>query len=121
KGIAFDRWNSSTLIPDLVDDGLECNPFGQGFASMSAPVKNLEILIRSGHLDHGGNDLLRWMCSNIQVKKDPAENIKFDKAKSSDKIDGMVALAMAMGQYMIDLSDGDDGETMYGARDILIL
>ena len=121
KGIAFDRWNSSTLIPDLVDDGLECYPFGQGFASMSAPVKNLEIVIRANGLDHGGNDLLRWMCSNIQVKKDPAENIKFDKAKSSDKIDGMVALAMAMGQYMIDRAEDNDGDTMYSERDILIL
>jgi phage terminase large subunit-like protein len=121
KGIAFDRWNSSTLIPDLVDDGLECYPFGQGFASMSAPVKNLEILIRSGNLDHGGNELLRWMCSNIQIKKDPAENLKFDKAKSSDKIDGMVALAMAMGQYMIDRADDKDEDTIYGERDILIL
>jgi len=121
KGIAFDRWNSSTLIPDLVDDGLECYPFGQGFASMSAPVKNLEILIRSGNLDHGGNELLRWMCSNIQIKKDPAENLKFDKAKSSDKIDGMVALAMAMGQYMIDRADEKDEDTIYGERDILIL
>jgi len=61
------------------------------------------------------------MCSNIQVKKDPAENLKFDKAKSSDKIDGMVALAMAMGQYMIDLADDDDEDTIYDERDILLL
>jgi phage terminase large subunit-like protein len=121
KGIAFDRWNSSTLIPDLVDDGLICYPFGQGFASMSAPVKNLEILIRSANLDHGGNDLLRWMCSNIQIKKDAAENLKFDKAKSSDKIDGMVALAMSMGQYMIDRAEDRDDDTIYDDRDILIL
>ena len=121
KGIAFDRWNSSTLIPDLVDDGLECFAFGQGFASMSAPVKNLEILIRGARLDHGYNELLRWMCSNIQIKRDPAENLKFDKSKSSDKIDGMVALAMAMGQYMIDLAEDDDEDTIYGERDILIL
>ena len=76
------------------------------------------MLFRS---DHGGNDLLRWMCSNIQIKKDAAENLKFDKAKSSDKIDGMVALAMSMGQYMIDRAEDRDEDTIYDDRDILIL
>ena len=120
KQIAFDRWNSSTIIPDLVDAGLECLPFGQGFASMSAPIKNLEIVVRSGKLNHAGHPVLRWMASNVQAKRDPSDNIKFDKSKSSDKIDGMVALAMAMGSYMMS-RESPSGESVYNERDIFIL
>ena len=121
KALAFDRWNSSTLVPDLTDEGVPCAPFGQGFASMSAPIKQLEVIIRNGHLDHNGHEVLRWMASNIQAKKDASENIKFDKSKSSDKIDGMVALAMAMGAYMIDRAEGGSTESVYNDRDIFFL
>ena len=121
KALAFDRWNSSTLVPDLTDEGVPCAPFGQGFASMSAPIKQLEVIIRNGNLDHNGHEVLRWMASNIQAKKDASENIKFDKSKSSDKIDGMVALAMAMGAYMIDRAEGGSTESVYNDRDIFFL
>ncbi len=75
-------------------------PFGQGFASMSSPCKNLEKIVLAKELNHGGNKVLRWMCSNLAMKTDPAGNIKMDKAKSSEKIDGMIALVMALGSYM---------------------
>ena len=98
--IAYDRWNSSQLVIDLVNDGLPMIPFGQGFASMSAPTKELEKIVLGKELNHGGNKVLRWMCSNLAMKTDPAGNIKMDKAKSSEKIDGMIALVMALGSYM---------------------
>ena len=98
--IAYDRWNSSQLVIDLVNDGLPMIPFGQGFASMSAPTKELEKIVLAKELNHGGNKVLRWMCSNLAMKTDPAGNIKMDKAKSSEKIDGMIALVMALGSYM---------------------
>ena len=98
--IAYDRWNSSQLVIDLVNDGLPMIPFGQGFASMSAPTKELEKIVLAKELNHGGNKVLRWMCSNLAMKTDPAGNIKMDKAKSSEKIDGMIALVMALGCYM---------------------
>ena len=80
KEIAYDRWNSSQLVIDLVNDGLPMIPFGQGFASLSAPTKELEKLILGKQLNHGGNKVLRWMASNVAVKSDPAGNIKFDKS-----------------------------------------
>lgn len=96
--IAFDRYNSSQLVTDLMDDGAEMVGFGQGYASMSAPCKELERLYMSHRLAHGGNKALRWMASNVVATKDAAENIKFDRAASTQKIDGMVASVMALGR-----------------------
>ena len=93
---AYDRWNSTSIITHLIDEGLTMEPFGQGFASMSAPTKLLETFALKSKLSHAGNEVLRWMCSNVEINKDPAGNIKIDKGKSSDKVDGMVALVMAL-------------------------
>jgi len=98
KEIAADRWNSSQLITELTDEGIEVFPFGQGFASMSGPTKELEKMIIGGQIAHGGNPVLRWMVSNVAVKQDPAGNLKPDKSKSTDRIDGVVALVMAIGR-----------------------
>ena len=105
KSIAFDRWNSSQLVIDLTEDGLPMESYAQGFFSMSAPTKELEKLVLGKQINHGGNKVLRWMCSNLAMKTDPAGNIKMDKSKSTEKIDGMVALVMALGSYMNDDSD----------------
>lgn len=102
KSIAYDRWNASQLVIDLTYEGIPMSPFGQGFASMSAPTKELEKLVHSKAINHAGNPVLRWMNSNIQIQTDPAGNIKINKAKSSEKVDGMVALAMALGETMTD-------------------
>ena len=101
RAIAFDRWNSSSLIAALAEEGLPVEPYGQGFASMSPAIKQLEIWIRSQQIAHNGNRLLRWCVSNVQAKSDPAGNLKFDKAKSSDKID--VAQAGQMSSAVISL------------------
>lgn len=98
--IAYDRFNSSQLVIELQDEGLKMSPFGQGFVSMNAPCVQLERMTLARVFAHDGNPVLRWMCGNIQLKKDPAGNIKMDKAKSQEKIDGMVALAMAIGEWM---------------------
>lgn len=98
REIAVDRWNSTQLVTQLTDDGFEMVDFGQGFQSMSTPCKEIERLYMSHQLAHGGNRVLRWMASNVIATKDPADNIKFDREKSRNKIDGMVALAMAMGR-----------------------
>ena len=63
---------------------------------MSEPTKNIERMAHGGELRHGGNPVLRWMCSNVQIESDAAGNIKMSKKKSREKIDGMVALAMAI-------------------------
>ena len=75
--------------------------FRQGFASMSAPTKELEKLIVGRQLAHGGHPVLRWMVSNVAVKQDPAGNLKPDKAKSTERIDGVVALVMSLGRASV--------------------
>jgi len=115
KSIAYDRWNSSQLVIDLTEDGLPMESYGQGFASMSAPTKELEKLVLGKQINHAGNKVLRWMCSNLAMKTDPAGNIKMDKSKSTEKIDGMVALVMALGCYMND----DTDDSAYNDRGIL--
>lgn len=102
KGLAYDRWNSLSLIRDLAKDGLEdkLDPFGQGFASLSFPSKALEKLAYEGKLHHGGDAFLRWMIGNVRLQVDPSGNIKPDKARSGDKIDGVYALVMAIGEMI---------------------
>ena len=100
KGVAYDRWNSLNLIRDLEGDGVLCDPFGQGYASMSFPSKAWEKLALEGKLWHGGDEVLRWMMSNVVIKPDPSGNIKVDKAKSGDKIDGVVSGIMAVGEML---------------------
>ena len=100
KSSAYDRWNASQTIIDLQNEGMEFTPFGQGYGSMSAPTKEFEKLVLSGRMEHFGNPVLRWMMASTVVKTDPAGNIKPDKEKSSQKIDGIVAAIMALGEWM---------------------
>lgn len=98
KSFAFDRFLAyNGVIQDLQSNELNAFEFGQGYRSMSQPTKELEALILSGKLTHGGNPVLRWQAGNIEISIDPADNIKMDKGKSREKIDGMVALVMALG------------------------
>lgn len=98
KEIAFDPWNATQLANQLAGDGFQMVQFRQGFVSMSEPSKELEKLVVAGQLLHGGNPVLRWMASNAVIKTDPAGNIKPDKAKSTERIDGIVAGVMAIGR-----------------------
>ncbi len=96
RELAYDRWGATQLAQEFQEDGLTVVPTGQGYASMSAPTKELMNLVLGKRLVHGGHPVLRWMADNMVVKTDPAGNIKPDKAKSTEKIDGMVALIMAL-------------------------
>lgn len=100
QSVAFDRYGANNIAPKLEDAGISVNPFGQGFVSMSAPTKEIERLIFMQELNHGNNPVMRWQCSNVAIQKDPAENIKITKNKSTEKVDGMVALAMSIGESM---------------------
>lgn len=108
REVAYDRFNSSQLVTELMDEGLTMVPFGQGFVSMAAPTRELEKLVISGLLAHGGNPVLRWMASNVVVVEDPAGNMKPAKNKSAEKIDGIVALIMAIGRAIAP-RDEDEG------------
>lgn len=94
--IAVDRWNATRMIQNLEGDGFTMVPFGQGFASMSGPTKDFYRLLMEGQIIHGGHPVLRWMAGNVVVDTDPAGNIKVTKAKSKEKIDGIVAAIMAL-------------------------
>ena len=94
--IAFDRWGAVQMVQDLEEMGFTVIPFGQGFKDMSPPTKELMKLVLEGKIAHGGNPVLRWMIENAVVRTDPAGNIKLDKQKSTEKIDGAVAMVMAL-------------------------
>jgi len=96
REIAYDRWGATQLVQELQGEGFTMVPMGQGFASMAAPTKELMELVLTKKLHHGGNPVLRWMANNMVVRQDPAGNLKPDKGKSTEKIDGMVALIMAL-------------------------
>ncbi len=102
RQIAMDRWNATQLSIQLQGDGLDLVGYGQGVASMSAPSKMLENLIASGKIRHAGNPVLSWMAGNVTVKVDAAGNIRpvKPKAGSSERIDGIVSLIMALGIQM---------------------
>jgi phage terminase large subunit-like protein len=96
REVAFDPWNASQLMSELDADGFTCVPIRQGFGSLSAPTKALEAAVLGRQLRHDGNPVLRWNLQNVAVETDAAGNIKPSKAKSSDRIDGISALIMAL-------------------------
>ena len=102
REIAFDPWNATATAQSLKDaHGFEMVSFRQGFVSMNEPSKRMERLVMQGKLRHGGNPVLRWMASNVTIQTDPAGNIKPDKQKSAEKIDGIVASVMAIGRLLL--------------------
>lgn len=117
KEVAIDRWNATQLATQLTGDGFEIVGFGQGFASMSAPTKELEKRLIGKEIAHGGNPVLRWMASNVAAEQDAAGNIKPSKAKSTERIDGIVAAIMALGRLSANENDQasayDDGAFMF--------
>ncbi len=115
--IAVDRWNATHVIQNLEDNGLTMVPFGQGFASMSAPTKEFYRLLMEGKIIHGGHPVMRWMAGNVVVDTDPAGNIKVTKAKSKEKIDGIVAAIMALDRAV--RHEGESG-SVYDTRGLLV-
>ena len=99
KALAYDRYIAHLVVPFL--DGIDCQPFGQGYASMSYPTKQFELLLCKGQVKHGGHDVLRWQIGCVHLSRDEADNIKVTKKKNSEsqKVDGIVASIMAMGCY----------------------
>ena len=116
KEIAFDRWGAVQMVQNLEGLGFTVVPFGQGFKDMSPPTKRLMELVLERNVAHGGHPVLRWMMDNIFVRTDPAGNIKPDKEKSTEKIDGAVAAVMALDRAV--RNDGSTG-SVYDERGIL--
>ena len=117
REIAHDRWNATMMVQTLEDDGFTMVPFGQGFKDMSPPTKELMRIVLEHKLCHGGHPVLRWNMDNAYVRTDPAGNLKLDKEKSTEKVDGAVALVMALDRAM----KNQGGDSVYNHRGLLIL
>ncbi|MDO4515009.1 MAG: terminase large subunit [Lachnospiraceae bacterium] len=116
--IAVDRWNATHMIQNLEDAGFTMVPFGQGFASMSTPTKEFYRLLMEGQIIHAGHPVLRWMAGNVVIETDAAENIKVTKAKSKEKIDGIVASIMALDRCL--RNEGEPQGSVYDERGLLV-
>ena len=114
--IAFDRWGAVQMTQDLEGMGFTVVPFGQGYKDMSPPTKEFYKLLMEGRIVHGGNPVMRWMSGNVVVDTDPAGNIKCTKAKSPEKIDGIVAAIMALDRCIRHENTG----SVYDERGLMV-
>ena len=119
REIAFDRWGAVQMVQNLEGMGFTVVPFGQGFKDMSPPTKELMKLVLEEKVAHGGHPVLRWMMDNIFIRTDPAGNIKPDKEKSTEKIDGAVATIMALDRAI--RCGNDTSASVYDSRGILFI
>jgi phage terminase large subunit-like protein len=105
REIAFDPWNATDLVTRLQEqDGFTCVPMRQGFATLSAPTKSLEKAVLSKTLRHDGHPVLRWCMSNVSVESDATGNLKISKKVSTERIDGVAALVMAIDRMDVNNS-----------------
>ena len=117
--MSFDRWNSSQLVINLMNEGLTLNPIGMGYISQNAPTKMFESLVLDKKINHGGHPVLRWCMSNVVLESDAAGNIKLSKKKAKGKIDPIAATVMALAEYMNTLDD--EGNSIYNDRGLIFI
>jgi len=115
REIAYDRAFAYELVTNLTDEEITMVKFGQGWLSMAAPTAEIERLVKRGELQHAGNPVLAWNASNAIVKKDEVGNLKPDKKRSRERIDGIVALCNAMGRAMVH----DTKPSIYEERGVI--
>lgn len=99
--VAYDAWNATDTVTYLTGKGINMVNCRQGFITMSPAMKALEIELTSGRVVHGGNPILRWMAGNVSPMRDAAGNMKPDKTRCREKIDGIVAMVMAHSRLML--------------------
>ncbi len=114
--IACDPWNATQFAQDLDADGFVTVEVRQGYKTLSAPMKFLEGLYIDALLAHGGHPVLTWMAGNVSVDIDPNENVKPNKAKSRNRIDGIVALIIAIERA---ISRPNIGPSVYETRGVI--
>ena len=118
REVAFDRWGAVQMVQNLESDGFTVVPFGQGFKDMSPPTKELMKLVLEKKIAHGGHPVLRWMMDNIYIRTDPAGNIKADKERSTEKIDGAIATIMGLDRAI--RCGLNSGESVYDTRGLMM-
>ena len=107
REIGYDRWNATQLATQLTSDGATMVPVPQTHAGLGPGWRELEKAILEHKIRHGGNPILRWMAGNVEVETDAAGNQKPSKAKSTERIDGMVALDMAIGRLITHAAEAE--------------
>lgn len=117
--IGFDRWGAIQITQELAEEGIEVVPFGQGFASMAAPTKELLELLLKRRAHHGGHPVQRWMANNLALAEDAAGNLKPDKKRSREKIDGIPAAVMALDRAIRNLNKKTS--SVYERRGLTVL
>ena len=118
ESISYDRWNATQLSQNLEGEGFTMIQFGQGFSSMSAPTKEFEKLVLEKKIAHNGHEILRWNLDNVTLEMDSSGNVKASKKKSVEKIDGVVALIMALDRA---LRCGNPKKSIYDERGLLFI
>ena len=111
--IGYDPWNAMQLAIDLENEGLTMVEIRQGFKSLSPPMKELEAFLKGRHINHGNNPILRWMFGNVEVKIDENDNIRPVRGKGIERIDGIMALIIAMARVIVQ----EDTTSVYETRD----
>jgi phage terminase large subunit-like protein len=104
RALGYDRWNATETVLEIQDAGFHVEPVGQGYVGMSPPAKELERLIASHRLEHGGHPVMRWMADCVEIRQDDSGNIKPvkpDRMTSSKRIDGFPAALNALGQHLL--------------------
>jgi phage terminase large subunit-like protein len=119
KEIAFDRWGATQISQTLTKMGFTLIGFGQGFVSMSPPTKEVERLVLQGKIRHGNNPVMRWMMDNVMIVTDAAGNIKIDKKKSRQKVDGVIAGVMATDRAVRHSVEAN--KSIYESRGLVML
>jgi phage terminase large subunit-like protein len=120
REIAFDPWNATMMSQQLMSEGLNMVEFRQGYRSMSPACKELEGMLAKGTLQHGNHAVLTRHAMNAVTEQDPAGNIKVAKNKATERIDGIVALVMALGRATL-LFAQKPVKSVYEERGFLIL
>jgi phage terminase large subunit-like protein len=116
--IAFDPWNATGLMTRFQESGLTCVAVPQGFKSLTSPTKEVERLVRARQLRHGNHPVLRWCAANVVTEEDAAGNLKPSKKKSTERIDGIVALITALSRALLTI---DEGPSIYESRGLATL
>lgn len=107
ESIGLDMWNATQLANDLLEEGLPLMKVRQGYQTMNPAMQEIKRQVLRKGLQHDGNPVMRWCVDNLAVAMDPAGNVKPDKARSADKIDGVAALANAISEAINSNRDSD--------------
>jgi phage terminase large subunit-like protein len=116
--IGFDPWNATQTANNLIAKGLKLVETRQGTATMTEPSKEFEAVVKAKKFNHGANPVLRWNASNVAVKRDHNDNFMPDKEKSIERIDGIVAVLIAMARAV---KNKPPEESIYNTRGIIRL